>query len=534
MDDGMIENLEDVWRLDFNDLEFEKIIGKGAFGEVYKGTYFGTPVAIKRIFDDDDESLFYLEREINVLKGMRHPNIVQFIGICKHEKGLLIVTEYVSQGDLRKKLKDQSVPMSWRLRANIAHQIACSMAYLHSRSIIHRDLKSKNLLVDDNWKIKVCDFGFARTAQKASRPMTICGTNDWMAPELILGQPYSEKADVFSFGIVLCEIITRRKITTELQRSALDAFGLDVDKFLDLVPSDAPAELTSIALECCVYEADQRPTFKALVPRLAQLMKTVPDTGGSSAAGSSPAASPVSSPGSGRPAPAGRGAAGRGAGAGGAAGGAGWNRRPTAGQNLISQNAKAAVGGPSPGRGSPAVAPKQTPVKAASPPKVAPVAGRGASPKNSFNNNNNKPTTTTSPNNTNYSSTNKASLTRSTPNPYTSAAASINNGTPGSPNTSARNSTRSRPPPRPMTLYGAAPVEDIVRQTSNEPQPAGSAGFFSYEVLRNNPPSSVDKSDLPAYLEPSEFQQVFGVSKDAFYNLPKWKQIAKKSEAGLF
>ena len=108
---------------------------------------------------------------------MRHPNIVQFIGISKDDvKGFHIVTEvywlpfqsneiahlrvqFVSGGDLRKKLKDKSLSMSWRLKADIAHQIACAVAYLHSRSIIHRDLKSKNLLVDTNWKIKVCDFG---------------------------------------------------------------------------------------------------------------------------------------------------------------------------------------------------------------------------------------------------------------------------------------------------------------------------------------------------------------------------------------
>jgi len=301
--EGLIENLEDAWNIDFSDLEFEKKIGKGAFGEVYEGRYFGTPVAIKRVFDTDEDSLLYLEREINVLKGMRHPNIVQFIGISKDDaRGFHIVTEFVGGGDLRKKLKDPSVPMTWRLKADLAHQIACAVAYLHSRSIIHRDLKSKNLLVDTNWKIKVCDFGFARTAQKSARPMTICGTGEWMAPEIILGQAYSQKADVFSFGIVMCEIISRKKITTELQRSALDAFGLDVDKFLNLVPDDCPMELQSIALECCVFEPDHRPAFKQLIPRLSTVIKSLPrdEPAKTVAAKPAPVASPTPQP---KPAP---------------------------------------------------------------------------------------------------------------------------------------------------------------------------------------------------------------------------------------
>jgi len=276
--EGLINNLEDAWKVNFEDLVFEKEIGRGAFGAVFKGSYFGTDVAIKKVFEleDDPDAMIYLEREVNVLKGMRHPNIVQFIGICNDkEAGLHIVTEFVKSGDLRRFLKRDDVAMGWRLRIKIAMDIAAAMAYVHSRNIIHRDLKSKNLLVDESWRVKVCDFGLARTT--ANRPMTLCGTDDWMAPEVILGMQYNQKADVFSFGIVLCEIITRKKISLELQRSPMDAFGMDVGKFKQLIPEDCPLDFAVLALECCAYDAEDRPSFKDIIAKLKIIYEAIPD-----------------------------------------------------------------------------------------------------------------------------------------------------------------------------------------------------------------------------------------------------------------
>eukprot|EP01089_Gocevia_fonbrunei_P014261 TRINITY_DN3869_c0_g1_i1.p1 TRINITY_DN3869_c0_g1~~TRINITY_DN3869_c0_g1_i1.p1 ORF type:complete len:438 (-),score=76.92 TRINITY_DN3869_c0_g1_i1:38-1351(-) len=274
--EGLIDNIEDAWKIEYEDLVFEKEIGRGAFGAVYKGNYYGTEVAIKKILDleDDPDAMIYLDREVNVLKGMRHPNIVQFIGICNDpEEGLHIVTEFVPSGDLRASLKGDKA-MSWKLRIKLAHDVACAMAYIHSRNIIHRDLKSKNLLVDEGWKVKICDFGLARTAARNNH-MTLCGTDDWMAPEVILGMQYNQKADVFSYGIVLCEIITRKKISLAFQRTPMEAFGMDVVKFKQLIPSDCPLEFAVVALECCAYEPEERPSFKELIGKLKKIMDEV-------------------------------------------------------------------------------------------------------------------------------------------------------------------------------------------------------------------------------------------------------------------
>ena len=181
--EGLIGNIEDVWKLNYDNLVLKEAIGSGAFGAVLKGTYLGAEVAIKKIAEIQEDELIFIEREINLLSALRHPNIVQFIGMCLSQEGILhIVTEFIKTGDLWKRLKNSSINIPWYIRISLAHDIAAAMAYLHSHQIIHRDLKAKNILVDSNWRAKVCDFGLARTSQVAigeREAMTLCGTEDW-------------------------------------------------------------------------------------------------------------------------------------------------------------------------------------------------------------------------------------------------------------------------------------------------------------------------------------------------------------------
>jgi LIM domain kinase 1 len=261
--------MDDGWNIQFADLQTVKTIGKGNFGKVYKGVYLGTEVAIKQLYYVDDEDMQkYIEREMATLKGLRHPNIVQLLGLCKDDTGIFIVTEFIPGGDLRSKLKDDSIELSWHLRVRVAIDVAYAMNYLHSKKMIHRDLKSQNLLVCEDWKIKVCDFGFARKAEPKADFLTMCGTDEWMAPEVGLGEKYDTRADVFSYGMVLCELVTRRKPP---RRQPGRAYAFEVKELKSRAPPDTPPELMDLIVSCAQFYPEKRPTFRDILQDLKEL-----------------------------------------------------------------------------------------------------------------------------------------------------------------------------------------------------------------------------------------------------------------------
>jgi len=274
MDAGLAQ--EEVWDIDEEDLELEDEIGAGCFGSVYKGSYCGTPVAIKELYDASNAIIQKLvKREVATLKSMRHPNIVQFMGLCQNAQGIYIVTEFVPGGHLWARLKHPGVFLDWATRVQWAIDISQAMSYLHRKNFLHRDLKSKNLLVGDNNHIKICDFGFARTTQdqRSEMYMTKTGTGLWMAPEVTLGRPYSAKADVFSFGVILRELITRTKPPPRVPR---DRFGFNPHEFRKGVPEDCPPALLQLAVDCVSYEPEHRPDFKTILIKLKLLKSELP------------------------------------------------------------------------------------------------------------------------------------------------------------------------------------------------------------------------------------------------------------------
>jgi Protein tyrosine and serine/threonine kinase len=147
----LVEQLEEydprIFNIDFGDLEDLKRIGGGNFGQVWKAMYFGTKVAVKQLLDIDDQDMHkYITREMLTLRDVRHPNVVQLMGLCKHASGIYIVTEFISGGNLRQTLKKKDLELPWALRVRVAIDIAMALHYLHSRGIIHRDLKSQSML----------------------------------------------------------------------------------------------------------------------------------------------------------------------------------------------------------------------------------------------------------------------------------------------------------------------------------------------------------------------------------------------------
>ncbi|ELR18375.1 protein kinase domain containing protein [Acanthamoeba castellanii str. Neff] len=203
------------WIVDSRRISLGESLGEGNYGRVYRGTYNGKPVAVKRLFNSrlDDRGMLMLRREAAILSDLVHPNIVQLIGLSLSEGNLILVMELVERGSLHYVLADRSLKLSWPKRLSMLRDAALGINYLHSLGVIHRDLKSHNLLVDENWGVKVGDFGFA-TAKQDNATMTRCGTPSWTAPEILSPPPggakYDESVDVYSFGIVMWEVLTRR------------------------------------------------------------------------------------------------------------------------------------------------------------------------------------------------------------------------------------------------------------------------------------------------------------------------------------
>ncbi|OQR91293.1 protein kinase [Achlya hypogyna] len=203
----------DMHRLGVQDLTVDRVLGQGAYGEVLLGHYAGAAVAIKRLLPtantrDDVEKFIH---EAQLVAKLESLYIVTFVGVAwNRPQELLLVTEYMPMGDLRTFLEaNASVP--WPTKLRIAHNIAEGLVYLHMLEIkvLHRDLKSRNVLLTDEIHAKLTDFGISREIDDATMTAGI-GTYRWMAPEVLQDGHYDESADIFSLGVILTELDTHR------------------------------------------------------------------------------------------------------------------------------------------------------------------------------------------------------------------------------------------------------------------------------------------------------------------------------------
>ncbi|KAK3818167.1 MAG: kinase-like domain-containing protein, partial [Linnemannia gamsii] len=260
-------------RIQWADLKTYDIIGSGSFGRVFHGDLLGTEVAIKECVRSDSRAFDekYFKREVDILKQSRHPNIVQFMGICKRKKRFYIITEFLPMGNLRRWIQDDTKEFGWDTRISFAIDISLALAYLHHKNIIHRDLKGENLLISENMRIKVCDFGFSRIEAKDAVEMSrisYCGTDGYMAPEILLGEDFDCSVDVFSFGVILAEMMARHVVDSQhFQRTAPD-MGVSPDEILFRSQPGCPIELGELAIHCVQPLPEYRPKLRDIVERL--------------------------------------------------------------------------------------------------------------------------------------------------------------------------------------------------------------------------------------------------------------------------
>lgn len=201
------------WSIDFSELTVGTRVGIGFFGEVFRGIWNGTDVAIKVFLEQDltAENMEDFCNEISILSRLRHPNVILFLGACMRPPHLSMVTEYMEMGSLYYliHMSGQKKKLSWRRRLKMLRDICRGLMYIHRMKIVHRDLKSANCLVNKHWAVKICDFGLSRLMKDVpTKDNSSAGTPEWMAPELILNKSVSEKCDIFSLGVIIWELCT--------------------------------------------------------------------------------------------------------------------------------------------------------------------------------------------------------------------------------------------------------------------------------------------------------------------------------------
>ncbi|XP_042019966.1 proline-rich receptor-like protein kinase PERK10 [Salvia splendens] len=196
----------------------QNLLGEGGFGCVYKGTFAdGSDVAVKQLKIGGGQGEREFRSEVEIISRIHHRHLVTLVGYCINENRRLLVYEYVPNNNLYFHLHGEGMPvLNWAVRVKIALGAARGIAYLHEDChprIIHRDIKSSNILVDSNFEARVSDFGLARLALDTNSHVTtrVMGTFGYMAPEYASSGKLTERSDVYSFGVVLLELITGRK-----------------------------------------------------------------------------------------------------------------------------------------------------------------------------------------------------------------------------------------------------------------------------------------------------------------------------------
>lgn len=264
---------DDHWEIPFEELSDLQWLGSGAQGAVFRGNRSGELVAIKKVRE-------LQETDISHLRKLNHANIVTFKGVCTVAPCYCIVMEYCPYGPLYNLLKDgRDIPPE-RLAA-WAKQIASGMSYLHSHKIIHRDLKSPNVLIAANETVKISDFGTCREWNDVSTRMSFAGTLAWMAPEVIRNEPCNEKVDIWSFGVVLWELLTCEIPYREVDNSAI-IYGVGSNALHLPIPSTCPDGFRLIVQMCWNAKPRNRPSFKYILMHLdiaaVEILSTPPET----------------------------------------------------------------------------------------------------------------------------------------------------------------------------------------------------------------------------------------------------------------
>ncbi|XP_044949227.1 serine/threonine-protein kinase STY8-like isoform X1 [Hordeum vulgare subsp. vulgare] len=263
------------WEIDKRLLKMGEMIASGSCGDLFHGTYFGEDVAVKVLKAEHLNNNVWNEftQEVYILREVHHTNVVRFIGACTKPPKFCIITEYMSGGSLYDYVHKQRNVVDLPTLLKFACDVCRGMCYLHQRGIIHRDLKTANLLMDKDHVVKVADFGVARFQDQGGIMTAETGTYRWMAPEVINHQPYDNKADVFSFAIVLWELLTS-KIPYDTMTPLQAAVGVR-QGLRPVLPEKTHPKLLDLLQRCWETIPSNRPAFPDILTELEGLLAGV-------------------------------------------------------------------------------------------------------------------------------------------------------------------------------------------------------------------------------------------------------------------
>jgi len=262
---GLSYNTKDQWEIPKTSLQLKRQIGHGQFGEVYEGLWNNTtPVAIKTLKPGTMDAKDFLA-EAQIMKKLRHGKLIQLYAVCTQDEPIYIVTELMCNGSLLEYLQGKGKSLKLPQLIDIAAQIAQGMAYLESQNYIHRDLAARNILVATNNNVKIADFGLARVIKEHEYEARVGARFPikWTAPEAANYNRFTIKSDVWSFGILLTEIVTYGRIPYPGMTNAEVLHQVEHGYRMPCPPG-CPAALYEIMLECWKKDENERPTFETL------------------------------------------------------------------------------------------------------------------------------------------------------------------------------------------------------------------------------------------------------------------------------
>jgi len=265
-----------AWEVELSEVSFGRRLGAGAYGEVYEGEWRRSKVAIKRLLctDVDEKAMRHFFAEMEILSIARHDNVVRFLGGCVKPNNLAILFEFCPQS-LYDLLRAAHEPLPSKHAIRIARQVALGIYYLHccKPPILHLDLKSANVLLDDYGRAKVCDFGLSHLKSGAGVLTSRMGSPMWTAPEVLKGAVISEAADTYSYGMLLYELIT-----SELPYHNVPAPQIIVGVMTNMLPRpeiptqcEPPPALARLMRRCWQHDMDQRPSFSGVLDALDEI-----------------------------------------------------------------------------------------------------------------------------------------------------------------------------------------------------------------------------------------------------------------------